>query len=115
MRVDGTTATVVADGAESKGPVDRAFYTIDGYAPFAAQMLMLRYWKQHGRPRVMHTVPGLPVNEVIIEDRPAETIRVGGEAFSLEPYVVDGVVWGRETLWLDVMERWRQQLPAPAA
>ena len=100
VRIEGTTATVVADGAESKVPFDRTFYTIDGYAPFAAQMLMLRYWKQHGRPRVMHTVPGLPVNDVIIEARPAETVRVGGTAFSLEPFVVDGVVWGRETLWL---------------
>jgi imidazolonepropionase-like amidohydrolase len=101
VRIDGTTATVLADGAESKVPVDGAFYTVDGYAPFAAQMLMLRYWKQHGRPRVMHTVPGLPVNDVIIEARPTETVRVGGKAFSLEPFVVDGVVWGRETLWLD--------------
>ena len=49
----------------------------------------------------MHTVPGLPVNDVIIEARPAETIRVGAQTFSLEPFVVDGVVWGRETLWLD--------------
>jgi len=101
VRIDGSTATVLADGAESKVPVDRTFYTVDGYAPFAAQMLMLRYWKQHGRPRVMHTAPGLPVNEVIIEARPTETVRVGGKAFPLEPFVVDGVVWGRETLWLD--------------
>jgi imidazolonepropionase-like amidohydrolase len=101
VKIDGTMATVLADGAESKVPIDRTFYTIDGYAPFAAQMLMLRYWKQHGRPRLMHTVPGLPINDVLIEARPPETIRVGGKTLSLEPFVVDGVVWGRETLWLD--------------
>src|SRR5205823_3184879 len=30
-----------------------------------------------------------------------EAIRVGGTPVRLERYVVDGVVWGRETIWLD--------------
>ncbi len=101
VTVDGRKAVVRADGAESTVAIDPSFYTVDGYAPFAAQMLMLRYWKQHGRPRVMHTVPGLPVNDVMIEVRPPDTIRVGAKTFTLEPFVVDGIVWGRETLWLD--------------
>jgi len=94
-------ATVHADGADATLTIDPTFYPIDGYAPFSAQMLLLRYWKQHGRPRVMHTVPGLPVNDVFIESRQPETVRVGDRTFTLEPFVVDGVVWGRETLWLD--------------
>ena len=78
------------------------FFTVDGYAPFAAQMLLLRYWKQHGQPRVVRTVPGLPTNEVIIEARGREAMRVGGAAPSRSiAIVVDGVVWGRETMWLD--------------
>ena len=101
VTIDGGTATVHADGAETTVKVDPTFYTVDGYAPFSAQMLMLRYWKQHGRPRVMHTVPGLPVNDVSVETRKADTIRVGPKTYTLESFVVDGVVWGRETLWLD--------------
>ncbi|MFN7979231.1 MAG: amidohydrolase family protein [Vicinamibacterales bacterium] len=95
--VEGATATVRADGREQQVPVTPAFYTVDGYAPFSAQMLMLRYWKAHGRPRVMQTAPGRPVNDVIIELRGRDTIR----GVALDRYVVDGVVWGRETIWLD--------------
>jgi imidazolonepropionase-like amidohydrolase len=101
VRVDGTDAVVRADGAETRVTLPTQFFTVDGYAPFAAQMLMLRYWKQHGQPRVVQTVPGLPTNEVIIEPRGREALRVGSTTVTLDRYLVDGVVWGRETLWLD--------------
>ena len=102
VTVDGTDALVRADGADLRVTLPPQFYTVDGYAPFAAQMLMLRYWKQHGQPRVLQTVPGLPQNDVTIEARGGEVDpgRLGG-ALMLERYVVDGVVWGRETIWLD--------------
>ena len=101
VRIDGGDAVVRADGAESRVTLPAAFYTVDGYAPFAAQMLLLRYWKQHGEPRVIRTVPGLPTNEVFIESRGRDAIRIGSTAVRLERYVIDGVVWGRETVWLD--------------
>ena len=71
VRIEGGDAIVKADGAESRVAVPAPFYTVDGYAPFAAQMMLLRYWKRHGQPRVMHTVPGLPANDVWIEARGA--------------------------------------------
>src|SRR3954467_12702790 len=101
VRIEGDAAIVKADGVEARVGVTAPFYTVDGYAPFAAQMLLLRYWKLHGEPRVMRTVPGLPTNEVFIEARGREAIRIGSTEVRLERYVVDGVVWGRETIWLD--------------
>jgi imidazolonepropionase-like amidohydrolase len=101
VTIDNGTAVVRADGTEARMPAAGAFYTVDGYAPFAAQMLMLRYWMAHGRPRVIHTVPGMPVNEVIVEARGRDTFTVGSRTVALDRFVVDGVVWGRETLWLD--------------
>ena len=101
VTIDGATAIVRADGTEARVAIDPSFYTVDGYAPFSAQMLMLRYWKSHGRPRIMHTVPGMPVNDVVVEAGKPEALRVGGKTVMLEPFAVDGVVWGRETLWLD--------------
>jgi imidazolonepropionase-like amidohydrolase len=95
--VRASDRAVRADGREQQVPVTKSFYTVDGYAPFSAQMLMLRYWKAHGRPKVMQTAPGLPVNDVTIELRGRDTIR----GVALDRYVVDGVVWGRETIWLD--------------
>src|SRR5258708_36835949 len=64
-------------------------------------MLMVRYWKRHGQPHVLRTVPGLPVNDVMIEARGREAIRIGATVVRLERYAIDGVVWGRETVWLD--------------
>src|SRR3954468_12772470 len=101
VRIDGGDAIVKADGAESRVAGSSPFYTVDGYAPFAAQLMLLRYWKQHGEPRVIRTVPGLPANEVFIEARGREAIRIGSTVVRLDRYAIDGVVWGRETVWLD--------------
>src|SRR6185369_13014144 len=51
--------------------------------------------------RVLRTVPGLPVNDVFVEPRGREAIRIGADVVRLDRYAVDGVVWGRETVWLD--------------
>ncbi len=101
VRIDGAEAVVKADGTEARVPLTAPFYTVDGYAPFAAQMFLLRYWKQHGEPRVIRTVPGLPANDVFIEARGREAIRLGETVVRLERYSIDGVVWGREAVWLD--------------
>src|SRR3954452_5372354 len=101
VRIDGGDAIVKADGAESRVAVSSPFYTVDGYAPFAAQLMLLRYWKQHGEPRVIRHGPGLPANDVFIEARGREAIRIGSTVVRLDRYAIDGVVWGRETVWLD--------------
>jgi imidazolonepropionase-like amidohydrolase len=102
VRVEGGEAAVRADGApENRVALPMPFYTVDGYAPFSAQMLLLRYWKQHGQPRLLRTVPGQPTNDVIVEARGREVIRLGARVVPLERFAIDGVVWGRETLWLD--------------
>lgn len=101
VRIEGSTAIVKADGAESKVALHGPFYTVDGYAPFAAQMMLLRYWNQRGEPRLIRTVPGLPANDVFIERRGREAIKLGETVVRLTRYAIDGVVWGQETVWLD--------------
>ena len=98
---DGHEAVVRADGSDTKVAVPAAFFTVDGYAPFSAQMLMLRYWKRHGQPPVLRTAPGSPLNDVLITSRGKEEVRAGSKTVHLDRYTVDGVVWGRETIWLD--------------
>jgi imidazolonepropionase-like amidohydrolase len=67
------------------------YYTVAGYAPFSVQMMMLRYWLDHGKPRKMAQRPG--GDDLMIE----ETGRDG----ALSRYTVANVVWGRESLWLN--------------
>ncbi|MGA8763486.1 MAG: amidohydrolase family protein [Candidatus Sulfotelmatobacter sp.] len=74
------------------------FFTIAGYAPATMQMLMMRYWVKHGSPAEMTT---LPSGSVKIELRGEDSIAVEGRTEKLSRYTVEGLIWGRETLWLD--------------
>jgi imidazolonepropionase-like amidohydrolase len=74
------------------------FFTITGYAPTAMQMLMVRYWATHGSPAQLAT---LPSGSVKIEPRGQDSIHVGTKEEKLDRYTVEGLIWGRETLWFD--------------
>jgi hypothetical protein len=75
-----------------------AFFTITGYAPTTMQMLMVRYWATHGSPAQLATLPG---GTVKVEPRGQDTIHVGEKDEKLDRYTVEGLIWGRETLWFD--------------
>ncbi len=75
-----------------------AFFTIAGYAPTTMQMLMVRYWASHGSPAQLAT---LPTGSVKVEPRGQDTIRVGAKEEKLDRYTIEGLIWGRETLWFD--------------
>jgi imidazolonepropionase-like amidohydrolase len=78
------------------------FFTVDGYAPFAVQMMMLRYWNAHGRPAKLAQFPaGAGVADVSIEIAGKDEIEVGGKKIALTRYSIRNVVWGRESVWLD--------------
>jgi imidazolonepropionase-like amidohydrolase len=87
-------AHFVADGKS----VPERFFTVDGYAPFAVQMMMLRYWNTHGRPAKLAQFPANRADADI-------SIEVAGEdvvnQVKLTRYSIRNVVWGRESVWLD--------------
>ena len=83
-----------SDSDSPSGP----FFTIAGYAPTTMQMLMVRYWATHGSPAQLAT---LPSGSVKIEPRGTDTVQVGGKDEKLDRYTVEGLIWGRETLWFD--------------
>ena len=83
-----------SDADTPSGP----FFTIAGYAPTTMQMLMVRYWATHGSPQQLTT---LPTGFVKIEPRGQDTIHVGSKNEKLDRYTVEGLIWGRETLWFD--------------
>jgi imidazolonepropionase-like amidohydrolase len=74
------------------------FFTIAGYSPTTMQMLMVRYWATHGSPAELGT---LPSGTVRIEPRGEDNFTVGSELRKLTRYTVEGLIWGRETLWFD--------------
>jgi imidazolonepropionase-like amidohydrolase len=74
------------------------FFTIAGYAPTTMQMLMVRYWADHGSPAELTTYPR---GKVKIEPRGVDEFSINGKAEKLSRYTVEGLIWGRETLWFD--------------
>ena len=63
------------------------------------QMLLVRYWAAHGSPTQL---PILPSNaRARIEPRGTDTFHINGRDEQLDRYTVEGLIWGRETLWLD--------------
>ncbi len=78
--------------------VPEKFFTVAGYAPATMQMLMVRYWMTHGSPAELTT---LPSGTVKIEPRGEDSLAVGGKTEKLSRYTVEGLIWGRETLWFD--------------
>jgi len=90
--VSGSTA-----GAISIPPGGK-FFDIDGYAPVSVQMMLMRYWRSHGKPPTLET---LPKGEVQIQELGTDTIAAGGRQVRLHEYAIHGLIWGMESLWMD--------------
>jgi imidazolonepropionase-like amidohydrolase len=74
------------------------FFTIAGYAPTTMQMLMVRYWATHGSPAQLAT---LPRGHVKIEPRGSDIVSIDGKPQKFDRFTIEGLIWGRETLWFD--------------
>jgi len=79
-------------------PPGENFFDIQGYAPVSVQMMLVRYWRSHGSPRTLKT---LPRGDVQIQDEGAETFTFGDHKVQLHKLSVRGLIWGMESLWMD--------------
>ncbi len=84
-------------GAVSIPPGEK-FFDIQGYAPVSVQMMMMRYWHEHGSPQTLKT---LPRGEVQIQELGTDTFAIGGRQVRLHKFAVRGLIWGMESLWMD--------------
>jgi imidazolonepropionase-like amidohydrolase len=98
VELNGANATIRQGKETRSATVPQSFFTISGYAPVAMQMALIRYWRAHGSPAQLAT---LPTGEVKIQDRGLETVEIGGRSIPMERYTIRGLIWGLETLWMD--------------
>jgi imidazolonepropionase-like amidohydrolase len=105
VEIAGGTARVDQFGQTTTVPLPRAFFAALSYAPLASRALLIRYWEKQGRPASVTIVPGLPARTVRIQARGSDSASIGGRDVRLRRFTVDGVVWGRETVWLDERDR----------
>jgi hypothetical protein len=94
----GVRVQIRQGSASREADRPQRFFTIAAYAPVAVQQLLLRYWRAHGTPDALATFPS---GSVRIEHRGHDTVDVAGKATVLDRYAVSGLVWGRETVWLE--------------
>ena len=78
------------------------YFLLGSYAPTAVQMLLMRYWRAHHQPA---RLPTFPMGTVRIERRGQDTVMLNGKSIRLDRYLLRGIVWGREALWLDDRRR----------
>jgi imidazolonepropionase-like amidohydrolase len=91
-------ATIREGSVSRREPTSAGVFMLAGYAPPSVQMTLMRYWAARGRPA---TVPLLPHGAARIQPRGRDEISADGRTVMLDRYSVDGVIWGRETLWVD--------------
>ncbi|MDX6694037.1 MAG: hypothetical protein QOF02_1640 [Blastocatellia bacterium] len=94
---DGSAS--IRSGAETKQvAVPESFFTISGYAPISMQMMLVRYITTHD---VRKPLPILPGGAVTVEKRGRDVVKIKDKELALDRYTVSGLIWGRESLWLD--------------
>jgi imidazolonepropionase-like amidohydrolase len=79
-------------------PLTGPAFPVAGYSPGTAQMLMLQYWKRHGRPSILSI---LPSGSVQIRMDGLDTVNFNGQNLLLERYIIGGLIWGNELVWAD--------------
>ena len=102
VTVRDDSVTVRTDSVSHTVARPASAFTISGYAPVALQQALIHYWQSHGRPATLATVPS---GRVRIERRGSDTLTLDGSAVALERFSVAGLIWGRETVWLDRVGR----------
>jgi len=98
VTIKDQTAEVRRKNVVSKFDLSKRFFTIAGYAPVAVQMMLIRYARMHGLREPFQT---LPEGRATVELCGHDTIEVSGSRAELNHYLVSGVVWGTESIWLD--------------
>jgi imidazolonepropionase-like amidohydrolase len=102
VTVNGANVAIRQAGKSRAQAVPAQFFAIGAYAPVSGQMMLLRYWKSHGRPK---SLPTLPQGKVSIQARGRDVVTANGRAVALERFTISGLMWGLETVWLDDKDR----------
>jgi imidazolonepropionase-like amidohydrolase len=100
--IEGRSATVREGGQTATINLPDRFFTLSGYAPISLQMMLARYLAAGG---VKNSVAILPAGQAALEHRGRDSVEIGGKRVSLDRYLLSGLTWGRQTLWMDGARR----------
>jgi imidazolonepropionase-like amidohydrolase len=98
IRLAQGQAHIRVGDAVTTTPLPALSFPVAGYSPGTGQLLLLRYWQQHGRPASLAL---LPSGTVRIREDGQDTLQFQSQPLPLRRYVLKGLVWGNELLWTD--------------
>ncbi len=96
--ISNNKATIWMDSVVHTETLKPLSFPVGGYSPGTVQMVLLRYWKQHGQPR---RIALLPKGEVVIKADGTETLSFNNKPLLLNRYIISGLIWGNEIVWTD--------------
>lgn len=96
--INNKTALIKVNDSTFTSRLQPNSFTIAGYSPATAQMLLIQYWKKHNKPS---TINMLPYGSVQIAKNGEDTFSFNNNSLVLERYVIKGLIWGNELLWTD--------------
>ncbi len=88
---------IVEDG-KARDSAGKAAFLLGSYAPVSFQQQLMRRWIALGRPASMAV---LPLGEVRIRQSGSDETGAGTRRRRLARHVVEGLIWGQESVWLD--------------
>ena len=77
-------------------PLGSRVFPVAGYSPGTVQMIMIQYWKNHGRPANLETIP---FGSVQIKLDGADTFSINNKLSIFDRYMIAGLIWGNELVW----------------
>ena len=93
---DGKAWIKVGDSSFSSDLAPNSF-PVAGYSPGTVQMVLLKFWQSHGRPA---SIPILPSGTVRIRKDGSDDLAAASTRLKLDRYVISGLVWGNELVWV---------------
>jgi imidazolonepropionase-like amidohydrolase len=98
IQINGNSASI-REGKETKQTsVPAKFFTIAGYAPTVVQQMMMRYLANN---KIKDSLETLPNGKITVEKRGTDQIKISDKTVALDRYIISGLIWGRESIWLD--------------
>jgi len=98
VRIRGRQVDIRVDDSAYTQTLAPMSFPVAGYSPGTVQMILLQYWKSHGRPAAISM---LPSGTVKIRKDGTDALTFMGRPLLLERYVISGLVWGNELVWTD--------------
>lgn len=101
VKIEGGQAAVEEGFKTLTVGTPQRYFAIFGPSPFAVQMVMMRYWASHGKPKTLAVVRAGAADPLEIEPRGHDEIAINYQTVHLTRYTVANLMFGREILWMD--------------